>query len=213
MERFSDPDSQSDELQAVEGSGSHRISPPVVLGPMSSVPTLPFPQTPLREIALSGEQVPVNDHGSLETPQQNRATQESQQQATMGAPGSSDLLQMLVAMQQQMHMLGQTQQVLSMQMLKMQGQLDQQVQGAAKVPAGAASVPSTGAGASSQSAAPSASVGESQVGGGLKSVDAKLIPQMPVCQPDNWKSRPQEIIGFHTYLESITSWLSTLAPQ
>ena len=46
----------------------------------------------------------------------------------------------------------------------------------------------------------------------LRGVDAKLIPSMPTVNCDSWKSRPQEICGFHSYVESLTSWLSTLAP-
>ena len=53
---------------------------------------------------------------------------------------------------------------------------------------------------------------ETDLSSGLRSVDAKLIPAMPTCNADSWKSRPQEIIGFHAFLESLTSWLSTLAP-
>lgn len=46
----------------------------------------------------------------------------------------------------------------------------------------------------------------------FKNVDAKLIPAMPVCSPEKWGSRPQQILGFSQYIESFSAWLSTLAP-
>lgn len=46
----------------------------------------------------------------------------------------------------------------------------------------------------------------------FKHVDAKLIPAMPVCSPEKWHSRPQQILGFSQYMESLSAWLSTLAP-
>lgn len=35
---------------------------------------------------------------------------------------------------------------------------------------------------------------------------------MPTCSPEKWGTRPQQILGFRSYLESLVSWLSTLAP-
>lgn len=47
----------------------------------------------------------------------------------------------------------------------------------------------------------------------FKALDSKLIPTMPSCKPESWSSRPQEIVGFQTFVESLTSWLCTLAPD
>ena len=46
----------------------------------------------------------------------------------------------------------------------------------------------------------------------FKTLDSKLIPQMPVADPSKWTTRPAEILGFAHFIESLTSWLSTLQP-
>ena len=130
------PDSQSDELQedGARRINPHSINPPVAL----------FPPSPLRDIALgsrneaSGVQgpVPVNvENPFAQTQEPSEAASEgqprTQQTPFVGEPSSSDMLRMLVGMQQQIQAMNQAQQVVSMQLLRMEGQLDQQAQGAA----------------------------------------------------------------------------------
>ena len=46
----------------------------------------------------------------------------------------------------------------------------------------------------------------------FKSLDSKLIPSMPMPDVSKWSNRPSEILGFAHWIESLTSWLSTLQP-
>ena len=45
------------------------------------------------------------------------------------------------------------------------------------------------------------------------SLDAKLVPAMPVCTPEKWHSRTQQILGFRQFADQLSSWLSTLNPE
>ena len=44
----------------------------------------------------------------------------------------------------------------------------------------------------------------------FKNVDSKLLPPMPTVDVNKWSTRPQEIVGFQTYLESLSAWLCVL---
>ena len=46
----------------------------------------------------------------------------------------------------------------------------------------------------------------------FKNVDSKLLPPMPTVDVNKWSTRPQEIVGFQTYLESLSAWLCVLQP-
>ena len=41
----------------------------------------------------------------------------------------------------------------------------------------------------------------------FKNVDSKLLPPMPTVDVNKWSTRPQEIVGFQTYLEALIAWL------
>ena len=153
-----------------------------------------------------------------------------------------DVLAALTALQSTVGALATSQQALNAQMndLKTRVESQQMPSGNVSAPSGAASGPSSGFSMPSMSmpsgvpcASPYVPSGGfsfpgafqvpqmQQVGPrawgtqdtSLRGVDAKLIPSMPTVNCDAWKSRPQEICGFHSYLESLTSWLSTLAPN
>ena len=47
----------------------------------------------------------------------------------------------------------------------------------------------------------------------FKRLDEKLIPQMPVCHPEKWSSRPQQVLDFRQWIDQLSSWLSTLSPD
>ena len=48
---------------------------------------------------------------------------------------------------------------------------------------------------------------------GLRALDGKIMPAIPRADPTEWKNRVQEVLGFRSYCESLTAWLSLLDPR
>ena len=47
----------------------------------------------------------------------------------------------------------------------------------------------------------------------FKAIDSKILPAMPVADPSKWTTRPGEILGFHSFLEHLISWIGMLSPE
>ena len=122
-------------------------------------------------------------------------------------PSQSD--QVVTLLQQQVGQLQQQNNMLMQMLQQMMHQQQSQNLSASAMPPGVAPVSTPGSGPTGGGVA-----GSSTGSGGnpFKTVDAKLIPSMPTCDPGKWHTRPQQILGFRSFLESLVSWLSTLAP-
>ena len=135
----------------------------------------------------------------------------------LSSPSSQVLENMVVLMQQQMQQMQQQNAMILglVQQMQQNQQQSQAVQHVQAVSQSAASGAARGAtGPSPGSGSQSGSQGSSGLAqSAFKNVDSKLIPSMPTCQPEKWTTRPQQILGFRAYLESLVSWLSTLAPM
>ena len=122
-------------------------------------------------------------------------------------PSQSD--QVVGLLQQQVGQLQQQNNMLMQMLQQMMHQQQSQNLNVSAMPPGVAPVSTPGSGPTGGGVA-----GSSTGSGGnpFKTVDAKLIPSMPTCDPGKWHTRPQQILGFRSFLESLVSWLSTLAP-
>ena len=128
----------------------------------------------------------------------------------VGAQSSADTLMVLVL--QQMNMVQQQHQQ-NQQLVDLVQQLCQTVSAQQTSQQSVPAVqPSQGNAVGAQSAGSSTGSNGGIGNSAMKAVDAKLIPSMPVCDHSKWVDRPTMIMGFCTWVDSLTSWLSTMAP-
>ena len=220
------PGSQGSQVNTTSGSV---VSVGGLAGP--SVPTGSLPNLP----SFSG--VPVQQFfpsmpGGVSPPVfpvwPGPAPSNGPRQASVESSGNSEQLMVraIQAMQAQTEVLtntvSQVLQAQSAQFQQLMGLLSmQQAQqapnavGAAPVPEGTAvpngSVPYTRLAGRTPPPPPPVGAG-TENSSVFKNVDSKLLPPMPTVDVNKWSTRPQEIVGFQTYLESLSAWLCVLQP-
>lgn len=47
----------------------------------------------------------------------------------------------------------------------------------------------------------------------FKAIDSKVLPSMPTVDASKWASRPAEILGFHSFVDTLTGWVGMMSPE
>ena len=139
---------------------------------------------------------PVEEQAQEESEARRRNEENEEAAASSSAPAPRSERDLLIQMVQQMHQqsMAQNQLILDLQTRLDRMERDRQ-QAVPVVPVVAPPPPPTG---------------ESFACRGL---DKSWIPGVPTPGWEKWRSRVDEITGFWSWCESLTSWLSLLAPQ
>ena len=195
----------------VTGTSGSTVSVGGIPGPSQSVPSMPsFQGVPVQQFfqsmpaGMPAPMLPVWPCPPSSGPKQVAESSGTSEQLTVRA---------IQAMQAQTEVLtntvGQVLQAQSAQFQQLMGLLSmQQAVGAAPVVEGTAgpssSVPYTRLAGRTPPPPPPVGAESSSV---FKNVDSKLLPPMPTVDVNKWSTRPQEIVGFQTYLEALIAWL------
>lgn len=149
-------------------------------------------ETPQRRRRLD----PVEEQAQEEAEARRRGEENAEANASTNPGEPRSERDLLVQMVQQMHQQSVAQNQL---ILDLQTRLDRMERDRTQIPLGAPLV-----------APPPPPTTENFACRGL---DKSWIPGVPTPGWDKWKSRVDEITGFWSWCESLTSWLSLLAPQ